>query len=505
MTFKFYVDWQDNNNFTDSIDDISADVIDASWQLGMRKAFQDVSDGASATLTLDNSSAKYTPENASSPIYGYLLPQRRIKIVDNTGGSDRVMFVGWLEFPSVDWILAGQNTAKVTATLIGNGAKSLVSKLEPLLPQYTNVTADTIILDILKQTQLTPALSGLWLLGIETASELGQTTVLGSISNFSNLETGLTTFPNYGDKQTTDGWTVIREVTVSERGRFFFDREGIGVFWNRHHTLLDTTNDGTVTLTSNPPRNIKYAYGDLISNYIQVNANPRQTSSSETLWELDRAVTVAAGGDEQFNIRLRKANGQFAGASNLSGTATFTQGTAIVTIAPKGGKATVSIMNSDTTQPAILSGYTVVGSPTVQQNELSAVSFDTASIGLYGKHALTISLSAIEDYADIKSISNFELTRRKSPVGNIQSIDFINSANGTANAHQLEWQIGTRVNANISTLSHNNDYFIIGERHKWYENIHQTTFYTEPAELHKFWILGQSGYGELGQATYLGY
>jgi hypothetical protein len=32
---------------------------------------------------------------------------------------------------------------------------------------------------------------------------------------------------------------------AAERGRFFFDREGKAIFWNRYHLLDDTTSSGT--------------------------------------------------------------------------------------------------------------------------------------------------------------------------------------------------------------------------------------------------------------------
>ena len=38
-----------------------------------------------------------------------------------------------------------------------------------------------------------------------------------------------------------DVYRAIGDVTAAERGRFFFDREGKAVFWNRHHLLQGAT------------------------------------------------------------------------------------------------------------------------------------------------------------------------------------------------------------------------------------------------------------------------
>lgn len=506
MTFKFYVDWENNNDFTDSIDDISADVLNAEWQLGIRKPFQDVSDGATAKLTLDNSGAKYTPENASSALYGYLLPQRRIKITNDDGVTVRTMFVGWIEFPSVNWTPASASTGKIHATLMGQGAKLLLDNLEARLEQYTDVTADEVIADVLVQATIPPASPGLWVLGQPGSTELGETTVLGSASDYSDLEVGITTFPTYGDKETRSGWDVIKEVTTAERGRFYFDRDGKAIFWNRHHLLTDTTNDGTVNTSSGyMPTGLKYTYGDQVVNVVKIDANPRQTGNSETLWSLDRTVTIPAQETINFDIRLRKSNGQFAGASSLSGSPTFSSGTAVVTVTAEGGKAAVAVANS-ASQQAIMTGLTVTGAPTIQQNAMSVTVEDSTSISAYGKRGLQVSLGPVEDYDDVRDIAQFELNRRKDPSGNVSELEFVNKDNGTANLHQLTWKIGTRLNVVASELSHDSDYFIIGERHKWGSGeVHKTTYYLEPASKSQFWILGQSGFTELGETTTLAY
>lgn len=506
MTFKVYVDWQNNNDFTDMIDDISADVMMADWQIGMRRAFQDVADGSTAKLTLDNSSGKYTPENASGPLYGYLLPQRRIKIQNDDGSTVRTMFVGWIEFPTVEWSPAGASTGKVVATLVGQGAKQLLDDLEARLEQYADVTADTVIADVLQQATIPPASPGLWVLGQAGNSELGETTTLGTESDYSDIETGVTVFPTYGDKETRSGWDVIKEVTIAERGRFYFDRDGKAIFWNRHHLLTDTVNDGTVTTNNTyKPRKLAYAYGEHLANVIKVDANPRQTGNSETLWSLDRTVSIPPNDTAAFDIRLRKSNGQFAGASNLTGSPTFSQGTAVVTVQAEGGKAAVTATNSATEQ-AVMTGLTVSGAPTIQQNAMSVTVEDATSIGAYGKHGLNISLGPVEDYDDIDNIARFEINRRKDPTGNISKIDYTNKDDGALNLHQLLWTIGTRINVTASEISHNSDYFIIGEKHVVKPgSLHTTTFYLEPASKSLYWNLGVADFSELGETTLLAY
>lgn len=506
MTWYIYVDWQDNNDFTDNIDDITADIISIEWQIGIRTPYAEISEGGQCKITLKNDDKKYTPENTLSTLYPYLTPHKRVKIVNDDGVTTRTMFVGWIDFPMVNWQANGTATGAITATINGNDAKILLDNIEVPLEQYTDVTADTIILDVLEAGQVPPAVAGLWVLGQAGSSELGETTVLGNVSAFSDLDAGSTIFPTYGDQQPQTGWQIISEVVKAERGRFYFDRTGKAVFWNRQHLLVEVTTGGTVNTQSlNKPQKLDYTYAQYLANEVRVDASPRQTSTSEQLWQLERSMTIPANQTNEFEIRLRKSNGQFAGASGLSASPTFTSGTASVSVTPLGGKANVSVINSDTT-PAVMSALTVSGAPTIQQNSLTVTSMDTDSIGKYGKRGYSLNLAAVESYNDIKAIADFELSRRATPFGAINKIEFFNADNGTANAHQITHTIGDRINVVASELSHNADYFIIGEKHEiGLGHNHKTIWYMEQSAANAFWILGAAGYSELGNTTILGY
>ena len=75
-TWTIAVDWSRNGSFTDTNDSITDRVIEAIWFVGQKQPYQEVADNSMLTLLLDNSDGRFSPENASSPLYGSLVPLR---------------------------------------------------------------------------------------------------------------------------------------------------------------------------------------------------------------------------------------------------------------------------------------------------------------------------------------------------------------------------------------------------------------------------------------------
>ena len=507
MTLKVWVDWNNNGNFTDGIDDISADVMEASWKLGMRNAYQMMADEMTLDLMLKNTDGKYLPENTGGTLSGLLLPNRKVKVAFDTGGTTAMWF-GFLSWPEVEWSPSGTSTAKVTASLNGVGPKRQMEELEIPLGIYNEVTGDEIISDVIELSSLPATISDSWVIGVAGLSELGSTTILADETDYATIETGVTVFDTYGDTTPPSAWDVITDVTEGERGKFFFDRDGKAVWWNRTHLISDTDNAGTVSSAGTyKPIALDYTYGTQLANMIRVESRPRNVGTGETLWELDTPVQVPVGGTVELEARLRKSTGQFAGSSNLTASPEFSAGTATVTVTPQGGKAKIQLVNESTTAAAVLSGLTLSGAPVVQQNNLSVTAMDEDSIAIYGKQSMNIDLGSVSDYATAKSIGDFELFRRKDARGEINWVKFRAAADGTANAHLLAWTIGTRLRVDIDELHHDSDYFVVGEEHRWQPGdsggVHEVKYNLEPAQPGGAWLIGVAGFSELGSTTAL--
>lgn len=483
--WRVKIDWDNDGNFTGDYDDISADVRFVEWWVGLRNPYQDVADEIEATIQLDNPDRKYTPENEASPLHDKLLPNRDIIIEAVIGGTATRMWTGKVETIQVVWGGPGPQSAQLEAVIEGRGFKRQLDNLQVPVEQQAGVTFDTIITDVLDAASLPTT----------------------------GLETGITTFTTYSNTADQSGFSIIQEVVQAERGRYFVGRDGVAQAWNRHHLLTSSAIalDATARSDSGPyrPAGVEYVFGYLLNNSVRIQLNPRQTGNSETLWELDETITTRAGKTKTIEIILRKSTGQFATSTALTVSGeTFSSGTATVTAVAKGGRADLTIDNSGGSVDAVLTDATVSGAPTVAQHAAVVTAEDSSGITTYGKQQLDINMSQLSDYDDSENVAEFELSRRKTPRGDVLSLTFINPSDGQANEHQVTWAIGDFINVILPELDHDRNYFIIGETHRVdiaTRELHETTFFLEPANATRFWILGEAGYSELGETTILAY
>jgi len=478
------LDWDQDGTWSS----IWSDVVNLSWQLGMGKPYQLLADESLCQIQVQNTHGHYTPENTSSPYVGNLRPHIPLQIV--TDGT--VMWRGWLERIAPDWFPAGGHTGRTTATLYAIGAKQFLQDAHVNLPLKESQTGDQIIGDTLLQVVLPPAAGRRAILGRVGFAELGQTTVLGAASDYSDLETGTRSFRYYGDirnrasnRSQSDGYRIIQDITQAERGHFFFDRLGKAIWWNQDHLIDDATLDATLDEDIDPrPIGIDYQYGASVSNRVRVQAFPRKSGAVITLWELDKEVVIPAYGNTSFEAPFTDAKGNRAGALSASLTnTTFSQGTATLNLQRQAERATITLENPHG-EDAILSSLSIEGQVLSSQHMIIVQLEDADSIQTYGvRGEQSLKLRAIDNLDDATAIAQWELERHAAPRGEVHAIRLLNAADGIANAHHIAWQIGTRLRVVMPSLEHDAEYFILGERHSLTANgtIHDTTFILEPA------------------------
>ena len=77
-----YVDWNNDGDFDDLHDSITSDILEMSFQRGRDYASQlsGKSVAGKLTIRLENDTAKYSPDNSSSALFGSLLPGRKVQV-----------------------------------------------------------------------------------------------------------------------------------------------------------------------------------------------------------------------------------------------------------------------------------------------------------------------------------------------------------------------------------------------------------------------------------------
>ena len=524
-TWTIAVDWDRNGDYSSAQDDVTNHVVAANWFLGMRKPYQDKADNASLTLTLDNTDRLFSPENASSPLFGKLVPQRPVRIQSNDGTTTRTHWVGWID--SIQPVV-GRYGAR-TVELVAVGAMQFLKATETALPLQRNRRTDEVIADLIKEVVIPPALNRAWVLGRTGGSELTASTYLATTAAYSDLETGVRTLGIAADNWVRQGgytdvvqdsfdvYRAIGDVTAAERGRFFFDREGKAVFWNRHHLLQGATplaafDDSMTGLT------YSYAGLDALKNEVTVIAHPRTISASadDVLWKLDEAViTVEASKPRTVYVKYDDEANKRVGAEEVTvNNVTFEQGTAAVTVKANANGAELTFTAAGG-QDAVVKTCEVRGRKIVDSGQMEAKSASAQSIMDYGRRALRLNLPSVDTLDEAAAIAGHEQRKRSQPRGLVQTVTLASHGKqgGAQHDEQLARTLGDLITVKETQTGHEGQYHVIGEAHELSAGatLWKTTWYLEPAEAIYAtpsgypWKLGVSGRSNLSSSAALTY
>lgn len=213
-----------------------------------------------ATIVLDNHDDYFSPLNTSSPIFGFVKPQRPIKLYIGFKGEDIPVFVGVTQgLPKID-----QKNKTVTIQCVD------------FLNSIINTPLDNEIMYVSKRTD-------------EIISSLLITA--GLIASQFVLDTGNTIIPfAYFQKGSKLG-DALREIAEAELGTLYMDEAGVIRFENRTNWAtksqvwgLDRSNVLDITAPTE----------DKLINVVEVYSNAREVQANQKLFELDNPKEIPA-------------------------------------------------------------------------------------------------------------------------------------------------------------------------------------------------------------------
>ncbi len=199
----YYVDWNNDGLFAHAQSDITLYVMPASWRFG-RNAAHEYDSAGTASLTLDNSSSIFSSFNTSSPIYGKILPNIRVRITMTSGGVTTTMWQGYLEsiVPAV-----GVKATVSTAELVAYGALAQFNEGGVSVPLQENIDTGSALSTLLDQD--------------------------GYSATERRIDTGLTTISKWWVKPGSQRLQAMRELQAAEFGRIREGKDGFLCFENR--------------------------------------------------------------------------------------------------------------------------------------------------------------------------------------------------------------------------------------------------------------------------------
>ena len=335
------------------------------------------------------------------------------------------------------------------------------------------------------------------------------------------LDTGLTTFPYvadnwdadfHGNQYVTKGWDsgfkgyeALLDVVMAERGRFFFSRGGVATFWARDRLQTNTT--VVATYSGSDFVTAQYEFGARLFNDVRVAAYPRLADAgNSTVFDLDEPITIRPGKSRTLNCKYVNQDSEAKISVLDPYVLTFTSsgGEINYTIEYKARSASVTFTNVSTTIDGVVSVFTINGRRLTAYNKVELSAMDGVSRSLYGVRELRIDSKLMSDQGLAQNIADYELSRQSSARGEMLNVTRLILDDADC-LDVLTRNVGDRISISDRQTGNAADYFIIGEKHqRSLQAGYRVTWYLELADMSQYWVIGESGFSELGETTYLG-
>jgi hypothetical protein len=491
ITYTIAIDRDDDGSFAEAGEIITPDVLSLRWRLGMAQPYDNAAEPGWAAITVWNPDGAYSPELTT------LLPGKRVRIQSHDGVTTRTHFTGFIVRVEP---VPGEQGAQ-TSVIHARTPDTWLADNRITLPPLVNVFADAVITAVLQACHLRHAvLDGYLIIGEAGMNMIGRKLFGEYLTR--QFETGKTRLAYVGDT-----WGVgipadaaIRQLTETERGRFFINRAGEAVFYHRHHTLLNLTNAATF---ADDMAGLVYGYGADIVNHISVTLTPRSTGAPHTLlWSLGEPMALASGVVRRLTIRFQDANANSVGALSIdeveaaANTAANGAGTDVthgvqVRLIQSGSSAATLEIENPYSYTVYVRTLAVYGQPITPQAPLTVEEHSVRSRTFYGHRRLSYDFPALNSLDDAVNLARYELERRDSPRGRITALQ----TDATQHpAETLSLTLFDRIGIAEAQTGHEGDYVIVAEEHVVDKGgtRHRVNWLLEPADDDRFFIVGVS-------------
>ena len=380
-SYAVLIDWNGDGTFTGTTEDVTARTLEASWSRGRDFASQLAGRSISGQLSLElnNQSGDYSPFNIASPLYGSLLPGRKIQVKGGTGTANNILWTGYIQYIEP----APENFGLNRVVITGLGPLGYLNQLEAIVGMLTNQTTGSAFGTLLDRVG--------W--GTARSIDPGKSVLL--------------TFWNE-NKKVLD---AMREIEETEAGFVAEGKDASIIFEDRHHRLVEPYLTSQATFTDATGGTLVYV--DIkqedplryITNVFEAPVKTYSSGSLTVLWQFSGTGTnsrIIRGGGElvlwtQYpnsasptnaigvSLWIDPASGtDYTANSNPSGTGGVDlTSSVVVTTAPYGNSMEITLVNN-ANQDAYLGKLQARGYPLQVADLVSVKVIDSTSSSLYG-------------------------------------------------------------------------------------------------------------------------
>lgn len=498
--WDLWIDLEGDGKFQGPNDRIPLEdvVMPISWRFGL-DPHEQMARPARATILLDNSTGKYSPERDKA-LSGFTT-HRAIKLISGgypfaktdaygnftgeteSAATEQTMFLMRIDEiePEPNRYSGKQVTRIETTDMLPEAGRHSVA-----VPLQVDKYASEILRAAVREAGLYPpgTIYG-WLLGY---TPLGDAR-LGILSHPFKFDPGAYRYPYAMDTNPANAtlYDVIRYVVETENGRFFTNREGQLEFWDRDHMSLHTNVD--YVIDDAMMIGMPYVYGAEIANVVRVRYQKREvvTTGTPTLATYGSEILVPEGGSTTVTVEFRDASGNQVSSTSVikpvGGTDytvrdTYSEiydRTGLVTLAMKASAQSAELTFVNNFHPVpplsgdlvVRPGMTIRGNDRVTAYPKDSVKVEDAdSIFEYGRrpYKKTVDLRFVDTYTLAAAIAREIRDKYARPRGHAAGIKiWVHDAATWTLA--LKGTIGSRIKLIETQTGHEQEYFVVGERH----------------------------------------
>ncbi len=492
------VDWNADGDYGDTNEDVSADLLDVEFNRGRKFASQLTgrSEAGRLKALLRNPEGLYSPSNASGPLFGELLPGRKLRF-RVTGDDAKTRWTGFIE--------------KLTPK--HSTSDGLVVELQAagpmsLLDAIVNPPGSS---GALTGTHITTVLDEVGWPAAERTIDAGQTT----------------TGPWFVED--TLAANAIRGIEETELGFFLEGPDGKLVYEDHHHRLKSPHLTSQLTVSDAVGSTYPYLLSVKESDRLQeIFNNVRVTVSTYTftsgtvavLWTLTgETPTLAAGESRSWWAQYPNASSGgdadahvYAWTTPVVGTDVTQTGVANADIGVAVSKFArtmkITITNNHASLAATLTLLQARGTPVSRGNPTTVSAEDAISQSAYGVRTFRQPGKYHANTNDAQAFCDYIVSKWKDPQP-LVTLPFDASINDTVfagiNAREISDRIMVVAQGIRTKLGINQDFYIesIRDRINFRKGVsHYIEFACAPASSDDFWVLGTSA---LGSSTKLAY
>jgi hypothetical protein len=519
-TYVLAVDWNNDGDFSDSGEDITARTLKVEYVRGNDYASQLTGKAVAGRLIaeLDNTSGDYSTFNTSSSLYGNLLPGRKVKLTGNDGSTTRTLWSGFLDSIEPVPVVNGPNRARLRAI----GPLGYLNKFDVSTQMHVAKKAGALIGDVLDQA--------------------------GWDADDRDLDTGIVTFTRFWVERTKT-LTALRLIEDTETGLLEENAAGQIVYRDRHARSTDsrsTASQATLTdaaggaLTYSHVKQIdplKFIYNELRAEFIPLSGTWILGSSAlgettelggddEVLWTYPEtgpsSPSITAGASRKFT-----ANFPSAGSSSTSAAVDFWT-TPVATTdflandsADGSGTNRTSSISVSTTKRAQSMDITLTnghsgtvyitklqaqGHKVTKKDTVEITAVDATSQTAFGKRTYPHPGKFIPDSTEAQNWADFHVSVWKDPVPLLQLTLVGNRSTATLT------EIMTREISDLVTVTASNNaglgisetFFVEQVKHLIDGQLnHRATYLLSQASGYSgFWVVGSSALGVTSRLAY---